>query len=73
MKSMPKFRIQRLPPAPNDLHDVDPPLPTGTSSYDPPELTCLREIDHLEPEETVAVVKMSKGRCEAVRLKGLAV
>ena len=57
-----QVRIQRLPPPPHELHDVGPPLPTGTSSYDPPELTCLHEIDHLEPEETVAVVKMSNGR-----------
>ena len=57
-----QVRIQGLPPAPNELHDVGPPLPTGTSSYDPPEITCLHEIGHLEPEETVAVVKMSNGR-----------
>ena len=56
-----RVRIQRVPPAPNEPYDVGPPLPTGTSSYYPPELTCLDEIDHLEPEETVAVVKASNG------------
>ena len=55
-------RIQRLPPVPNELYLVGPPLPEDTQLYYPPELTCLEEIGHLEPEETVAVVEVHNGR-----------
>ena len=55
-------RIQRLPPVPNELYVVGPPLPEDTQLYYPPELTCLEEIGHLEPEETVAVVEVHNGR-----------
>ena len=55
-------RIQRLPPVPNELYVVGPPLPKDTKFYYPPELTCLEEIGHLEPEETVAVVETHNGR-----------
>ena len=55
-------RIQRLPHLPNEIYAIGPPLSEGTSSYYPPELTCLEEIDNLEPEETVAVVEVHNGR-----------
>ena len=55
-------QIQRLPPVPNELYAVGPPLPKDTQLYYPPELTCLEEIGHLEPEETVAVVEIGNGR-----------
>ena len=55
-------RIQRLPPVPNELYVVDPPLPKDTKLYYPPELTCLEEIGHLEPGEMVAVVEVHNGR-----------
>ena len=46
----------------NELYVVGPPLPKDTQLYYPPELTCLEEIGHLEPEETVAVVEIGNGR-----------
>ena len=55
-------RIQRLPPVLNELYVVGPPLPKDTQLYYPHELTCLEEIGHLEPEETVAVVEIGNGR-----------
>ena len=55
-------RIQRLPPVLNELYVVGPPLPKDTQLYYPPELTCLEEIGHPEPEETVAVVEIGNGR-----------
>ena len=55
-------RIQRLPPVPNELYDIGPALPEDTQRYFPPEITCLEEIGHLEPEETVAVVEVHNGR-----------
>ena len=55
-------RIQRLPPVPNELYVVGPPLPKDTKFYYPPELTCLEEISHLEPGEMVAVVEVHNGR-----------
>ena len=55
-------RIQRLPPVPNELYVVGPPLPEDTQLHYPPELTCLEEIGHLESEETVAVVEVHNGR-----------
>ena len=55
-------QMQRLPPAPNEVYDIGPPLPEDTQRYFPPELTCLEEIGYLEPEETVAVVEVGNGR-----------
>ena len=55
-------QIQRLPPVPNEVYDIGPALPEDTQRYFPPELTCLEEIGHLEPEETVAVVEVGNGR-----------
>ena len=55
-------RIQRLPPVPNELYVVGPPLPKDTKFYYPQELTCLEEIGHLEPGEMVAVVEVHNGR-----------
>ena len=57
-------RIQRLSPVPNELYVVGPPLPEDTRLHYPPELTCLEEIGHLEPEKTVtvAVVEVHNGR-----------
>ena len=55
-------QIQRLPPVPNEVYDIGPALPEDTQRYFPPELTCLKEIGHLEPEETVAVVEVGNGR-----------
>ena len=55
-------QIQRLPPVPNEVYDIGPALPEDTQRYFPPELTCLEEIGHLEPEETVAVVDAGNGR-----------
>ena len=55
-------KIQRLPPLPNELYDIGPPLPKDSPNYFPRELTCLERIDDLEPEETVAVLKVRNGR-----------
>ena len=55
-------QIQRLPPVPNEVYDIGPALPEDTQRYFPPEITCLEEIGHLEPEETVAVVGVGNGR-----------
>ena len=55
-------RIQRLPRLPNELYTIRSPLPPDTPKYYPPELTCLEEIGDLEPEETVAVLKVRNGR-----------
>ena len=55
-------QIQRLPPVPNEVYDIGPALPEDTQRYFPPELTCLEEIGHLEPEETVAVVEVGNGQ-----------
>ena len=57
-----KVRIQHLPRVPNEVYAVGPPLPKETELYIPLELTCLEEIGHLEPEETVAVVEVRNGR-----------
>ena len=57
-----KVRIQRLPRVPNEVYAIGPPLPKETELYIPLELTCLEEIGHLEPEETVAVVEVHNGR-----------
>ena len=55
-------RIQRLPPIPNELYVVGPPLPEDTSRYYPQELICLEETeDHLVPE-TVAEIEVRNGR-----------
>ena len=56
-------RIQRLPPVPNELYVIGPPLPENATRYFPQELTCLEEAeDHLVPEETVAEIKVRNGR-----------
>ena len=55
-------KIQRLPPLPNELYDIGPPLPKDSPNYFPPELTCLEQIDDLGPKETVAVLKVRDGR-----------
>ena len=56
-------RIQRLPPVPNELYVIGPPLPENATRYFPQELTCLKEAeDHLVPEETVAEIKVRNGR-----------
>ena len=56
-------RIQHLPPVPNELYIIGPPLPEDTSRYYPQELTCLEETeDHLAPEETVAEIEVRNGR-----------
>ena len=57
-----KVRIQHLPRVPNEVYAIGPPLPKETELYIPLELTCLEEIGHLEPEETVAVVEVHNGR-----------
>ena len=56
-------RIQRLPPVPNELYVIGPPLPENATRYFPQELTCLEEAeDHLVPEETVAEIEVRNGR-----------
>ena len=56
-------RIQRLPPVPNELYVIGPPLPENATRYFPQELTCLEEAeDPLVPEETVAEIKVRNGR-----------
>ena len=56
-------RIQRLPPVPNELYVIGPPLPENPTRYFPQELTCLEEAeDHLVPEETVAEIEVRNGR-----------
>ena len=56
-------RIQRLPPVPNELYVIGPPLPENATRYFPQELTCLKEAeDHLVPEETVAEIEVRNGR-----------
>ena len=57
-------RIQRLPPVPNELYVIGgPPTLEKTSFHYPQELTCLEDAeDHLQPEETVAVVEVGNGR-----------
>ena len=55
-------RIRRLPPAPNELYIIGPPLREGTSSFYPPELTCLEVMDDPDPEKTVAVMQVQNGR-----------
>ena len=56
-------RIQRLPPVPNELYVIGPPLPENATRYFPQELTCLEEAeDHLVPEGTVAEIKVRTGR-----------
>ena len=56
-------RIQRLPPVPNELYVIGPPLPENATRYFPQELTCLEEAeDYLVPEETVAEIKVRNGR-----------
>ena len=54
--------IQRLPPVPNEVYAIGPPLPKDTQLYFPPELTCLEEMEDLKPQETVAVVEVHNGR-----------
>lgn len=55
-------KIQRLPRLPNELYDIGPQLPKDSPYYYPPELTCMEEIDDLEPVETVAVLWVRDGR-----------
>ena len=56
-------RIQRLPPVPNELYVIGPPLPENATLYFPQELTCLKEAeDRLVPEETVAEIEVRNGR-----------
>ena len=57
-----RVRIQRLPGVPNEIYYTEPSPRKDSLSYYPPELTCLDEIDGLEPEETVAVVEVRSGR-----------
>ena len=57
-----RVRIQRLPPVPNEVYAIGPPLPKDTQLYFPPELTCLEEMEDLKPQETVAVVEVHNGR-----------
>ncbi len=54
--------IQRLPPVPNEVYAIGPPLPKDAQLYLPPELTCLEEMEDLKPQETVAVVEVHNGR-----------
>ena len=55
-------RIRRLPPAQNELYIIGPSLREGTSSFYPPELTCLEVIDDPDPEKTVALMQVQNGR-----------
>ena len=55
-------KIQRLPRVRNEVYDIGPPLPKDSPDYYPPELTCLGQIDDLEPEDTVAVLEVRNGR-----------
>ena len=55
-------KIQRLSPVTNELYTIGPLLPKDSPNYYPPELTCLEQIGDLEPEETVAVLKVRDGR-----------
>ena len=55
-----QIRIQHLPRLPRESYAIGPTPSEG--SYLPPSLICLEEVDHLEPEETVAVVKASNGK-----------
>ena len=55
-------RIRRLPPAQNELYIIGPSLREGTSSFYPPELTCLEVIDDPDTEKTVALMQVQNGQ-----------
>ena len=70
MKSMPKFGYNACRRRPTSSMMLVSRCRRGLRpTIRPPELPCLNEIDHLEPEETVAVVEVSNGRWELSGLR----